>query len=343
MDAAPRQADSLARRAFIATWAVLLAVALALCAWFGAFILLLTFAGILFAIFLRAPAEWLNRTLKIPVGLAVVLVVLGMLAALGAAAWLMAPSLEGQIEKVRVEIPKSIEHARDQVKNTWIGRLLRNGFPPIQWDSMLGQAAGILSSAVGVLVGFTIFVFVGVFVAINPEVYRDGLTRLVPRDRRDRVKEILVELGGRLRRWLFGRLIGMAFIGLAVTVGLWILKAPLALSLGLIAALCSFIPNLGPLLGAAPGVLLAMTQGGTQVALVVGLYVLVEALDNNIVTPLIEQKAVHLPPALTIIAQVVAGFFFGVLGLFLATPLTACAVLLVRRLYVEDVLGERLA
>ena len=344
MEASPRS-ERLARSAFIAASGVLLAIAFALCAWFGAPILLLTFAGILLAIFLRTPAEWLRRALGIPAPLAVVLVILVLLGAAAGGGWLMAPSLGDQIAKVKVELPKSLDHAAEWLGNTWVGKLLRDGeaAPQIQWASMLSRAAGILSSLVGVLTGFTIFLFVGVFVAMNPEVYKDGLIRLVPPSRRDRTRAILDEMGHQLRRWLFGRLVGMIFIGAAVTTGLWIVNSPLALSMGIIAAFFSFIPNLGPLLGAAPGILLATTQGGGQVAMVVAVYVVVEALDNNIVTPLIEQKAVYLPPALTIISQVVVAFFFDVLGLFLATPLTACAVLLVRRLYVEDHLGERTA
>jgi predicted PurR-regulated permease PerM len=342
MEAAPRP-DHLARRAFVATSGVLMAVALACCAWFGASILLLTFAGILFAILLRTPAEWMHRRLKIPSSVAVVLVILILLGSAAGVGWLIAPSLDDQVAKVKVELPKAVDRAGEWLGKTWIGKILRDGDPGarIEWASMLGRAAGVLSSLAGILLGVTIFVFVGIFLAVNPEVYRDGLLRLVPPARRDRARSILEELGRRLRRWLFGRLIGMAFIGLAVGTGLWIVKAPLALSLGLIAALFSFIPNLGPFLGAAPGILLATTQGGTQVAMVVGVYVIVEALDNNIITPLIEQKAVYQPPALTIVSQVVAGLFFGMLGLFLATPLTSTAVLLVRRLYVEDVLGDR--
>lgn len=335
---------SAGRRAFVATIAVLLAVGLVLFAAFASQILLLTFAGILFAIFLRTPAEWIHQRLKIPAAAAVVVVLLALLGLGVGLGWVLAPSLAEQAERVREELPKAVETLRERWEDTRLGGALRSYAPPggTSIESLLGRAAGVVSSVVGVLVGLGIFLWVGIFLALNPSAYENGLLRLLPGARRDRGRLILDELGSRLRRWLFGRLIGMAFIGGTVTLGLWILGAPLALSLGLLAAFFSFIPNFGPILGAAPGVLLAMPQGGTQTALVLGLYVVVEALDNNLVTPLIEQKAVYLPPALTILAQMAGGLIFGVLGLLLATPLTACAMILVRRLYVEDVLGETL-
>ena len=116
---------------------------------------------------------------------------------------------------------------------------------------------------------------------------------------------------------------------------------PLAFVLGLIAALLSFIPNIGPILSAVPAVLLALVQGPRVALWVVALYVGVQIVESYVLDPVIDRKTVYLPPALTILAQLVFALFAGILGLALATPLTAALMVLVTMLYVQDILGRR--
>ena len=72
-----------------------------------------------------------------------------------------------------------------------------------------------------------------------------------------------------------------------------------------------------------------------------GLYVGVQLIESNLVTPLIERETVELPPALTIVFQLVFGVMLGGLGLVLATPLLAMLMVVVQMVYVGDVLGDR--
>jgi len=94
----------------------------------------------------------------------------------------------------------------------------------------------------------------------------------------------------------------------------------------------------GPILAGVPAMLIAWTQG--QTLAVFALYFVLQMADGYIFTPLVQQRTVSLAPALTILAQVLFGVLAGSLGLLLATPLTAAALVLVRRLYLEDVLGD---
>jgi predicted PurR-regulated permease PerM len=133
----------------------------------------------------------------------------------------------------------------------------------------------------------------------------------------------------------------MIFIGLLTWIGLSILGVPLALTLGLIAGLLSFIPNFGPILSALPALLLAFIESPRSALYVGGLYILVQLIESNIVTPLIEKETVELPPALTIMFQLSLAVLVGGLGLVLATPLLAVIMVLVQMVYIEDVLGDR--
>jgi predicted PurR-regulated permease PerM len=188
-----------------------------------------------------------------------------------------------------------------------------------------------------------IFLFLGLYLAIDPDVYRRGLLRLVPLPKRPRVQDILDEIGHILGRWLVGRIFSMLVVGGITMLGLWLLQVPLPLALGLLAALGELVPNFGPLLAFIPALLLAFTDNSSHALGVLGLYLAVQGLESYVLTPLVERRAVSLPPALTITAQVLLGLLAGGLGLVLAAPLTATAMILVQRLYVEDVLHDAMA
>lgn len=106
------------------------------------------------------------------------------------------------------------------------------------------------------------------------------------------------------------------------------------------AAILTFIPNFGPILAAAPAVLLALSDGFTKAGWVIGLYLAVQTVESYFVTPLIQRRTVSLPPAFTLAVQIVAGVLAGVAGLALATPLAAAGLVLVRELYVKDTLEQ---
>ena len=207
---------------------------------------------------------------------------------------------------------------------------------------VVAKAPRVVSNVLGALAYGVVFVALGLYLAIDPGVYVRGLVRLVPRPRRARVQEVLQEVGATLGHWLVGRIVSMGIVGGITTGGLWLLGVPLAPALGFLAALAEFVPNVGPFLAFVPALLLALTESTTRALAVLLLYLGVQGFESYVLTPLVEKRAVALPPALTITAQVLMAVLVGGLGLALATPLAAAALVLVRRLYVEDTLGDAL-
>jgi predicted PurR-regulated permease PerM len=132
----------------------------------------------------------------------------------------------------------------------------------------------------------------------------------------------------------------MLFIGLLTWIGLYFIGVPLALTLGLIAGLLSFIPNFGPIFSAIPAILLAFINSPTSALYVLALFVGVQIIESNIVTPLIERRTVELPPVLTVVSQLALAVLFGAVGLILATPILAVVMVLVQTIYIQDILGE---
>ena len=102
----------------------------------------------------------------------------------------------------------------------------------------------------------------------------------------------------------------------------------------------AFIPNFGPVVALLIGVLFAATQGLDKMLWTAGVYILVQVIESNLITPFIQRQKVSLPMALIVFSQLTLGVYTGVLGLLLATPIFAVTMVLVKMLYVEDVLGD---
>jgi predicted PurR-regulated permease PerM len=132
----------------------------------------------------------------------------------------------------------------------------------------------------------------------------------------------------------------MGVVGLLTGVGLLIAGVPTPLALGLLAALLSFVPYVGPILSFIPAVLIALTVSLTKVFYVVLVFGIVQTLESYLVTPLVQRRAVSLPPVILITAQIAMGVLAGATGVLLATPLAVCVIVLLQMLYVEDVLGD---
>jgi predicted PurR-regulated permease PerM len=130
-------------------------------------------------------------------------------------------------------------------------------------------------------------------------------------------------------------------VGIMTATGLWLLGVEFALVLGILAMLLELVPNLGPVMAAIPALLLASGQGGAQMAYVTLLYFGVQTIESYVLLPLVQQKMVWLPPAITIFAVVLLGMLTGIGGVLFAAPLTVVLMVLIKTLYVEDALGDR--
>ena len=311
-------------------------------------VILLSFAGILVAIFLRGLADLTRRYTKLSEGLSVLLVAVLLLAILGGAIALLAPSVAEQGRHLRDELPKSAQRVSAYISQFSWGRTLIDQMPStddikekVDASTVLTSVGGYFSSTLGALGNFFVMILLAIYLAVEPQFYAHGLTKLFPIKIRPRVHEILTAIADTLSWWLIGKVASMLFIGTLTWIGLWILGVPLSLTLGLIAGLLSFIPNFGPIISAVPAILLGFIDSPIKALYVLILFIIVQIIESNVVTPMIERRTVELPPALTIIAQLALGILLGAVGLILATPLVAVIMVLVQMVYIQDVLGDR--
>ncbi len=337
--------DSFTRKVLKALGIVLGALLIIILVWNAFSVLLLIFAGVLFAVFFRGTAYALSSRTRLSGKWSLAIVAVGVLALITATVWLMAPQVSEQVNALSEELPKATANLRDRVANYKWGRKLIDEAPTM--DSLLEnrgtwlqQSLGVLSTTFGVLADLYVVLFLGLFITAQPGLYKRGIVLLVPLPKRDRAREVLDTLGSTLYKWLMGKLFSMLVVGVFTSIGLSLLGVPMALVLGLIAGLLSFIPNFGPLIALIPAVMIALLEGPNQALYVVLLYVGIQAVESNIITPLVQKKMVEIPPALIITSQLLLAIFTGTLGLILATPIMVIVMVLVKMLYVHDVLGD---
>jgi predicted PurR-regulated permease PerM len=154
------------------------------------------------------------------------------------------------------------------------------------------------------------------------------------------MREVLYEIGNVLRRWLIGQSLLAACVALLTVAGLLFLGAPFPFALAILAGLMEFVPYIGPFLAAVPAILVAFAEGPQLALYVAALFVAIQLVESYVLAPLVQHRAVHLPPAAILFAQVLMGAIVGALGVAVATPLAAAVMVAVSMLYVEDALGD---
>jgi predicted PurR-regulated permease PerM len=300
-------------------------------------VLLLVFAGCLIAVFLNGVGQWLHRHAKIPRALGVAVVIVAILTLCGLCVHYLAPQVEAELSVLNISIPEAAGRVEKSVGAIPFGKQavalvvqLWNGLKQ-RFQSTRGLGWGIDA---------VVIIFLSVYLAFQPSLYRRGILALFPRQKRDVVRGLLDSLNHMLWRWFIGRLFAMVVIGLFVFLAMWDIGIPLPLTLGVIAGVLEFVPYLGAVVSAIPGVLLALLQGPFIAGEVIVVYLILHIFDGYVVIPLVERRAVRLAPGLTIVVQVAMFFVAGFLGLLIADPLAAAVTVILDMFYIERPVEE---
>lgn len=331
---------------WIRTDTILLTAGLLFLGYFLSEVLLLVFTAILFAVGLDGLARAVAGRLPVSRGWALAGIALGIAAILVGALGLSATRLVQQFQELQDRMVDFIEHV-----HTWlteVGAIAaiedmddENGGLADAAGNMAGHVLTFGMSAVGAVTSIVILIVLTLFLAANPPLYRGGAVRVVPPDQRWIAEDTLSAIAHALRWWFLGQLVSMALLGVTVGLGLLALGIDLWFALAVLTALLTFVPVLGPLIATVPIVAVGFAEG-TQTGLIVLVgYIAIQNIEGSVLTPMIQQKAVNLAPALLIAVQVLLGLLFGLVGLILAAPLTIAGMVAVQKLWVEHTLGEK--
>jgi predicted PurR-regulated permease PerM len=335
---------------------IIFLIGLALALWTLRGAIMLLFLAAILATALSIPVAFLRKR-----GLsntqAVLSTVISTLVVLFLVVILIVPPFVRQIGNLIEDLPDALQNANDQYNDianslglfpqveTGAKDLDQNSvsdFISNQTKSVTGQVFPFLG-IVGSIIGNLLILFVlTVYLLAEPTAYVEGALTLVPRAYRPRALEIITSLGKSVRLAVLSQIFSSTIVATFTTIGLAILGVDDALALGILAGFFNFIPNFGPLVSLVVGTVFALASGG-PVILVILLYLLVQQLDSNIITPRIIRQTLSMPGAVVIATQLAAGALFGFLGLLLAVPLVAVIMTLVREMYVYDALNSRKA
>jgi predicted PurR-regulated permease PerM len=314
--------------------------------WYAIDVVLLAFIGVLLAILLRAPADWLVERFGWREGPALALVGAVILVLLVAGGVLFGRGIALQALALIDRIPEIVQGFKDELAKTEVGERIvalaetSGMFAGGSGGQFIGRGLGLLGSTFGAVANVLIVLFFAAFMAAQPQLYVKGVLHLVPRRHRGRGREVLEEIGRVLTRWLVGQSLLAVCVAVLTFIGLLVAQAPFPLALALLAGVMEFVPYIGPFLAAIPAVIVGFAEG-PQVALWVALvFLAVQMIESYVLAPLVQHRAVHLPPAAILFAQVLMGAIVGALGVAVATPLAAAVMVAVSMLYVEDALGD---
>lgn len=294
---------------------------------------LVIFLAVLLATMLRGLGRQLHRVTGLNITAAVIITFAILVAIIGSIGSWVSPRLVAQTHQLWGELSGHL--------HVWWSKM-----NDLDFAGLSGGAGGtslirlVASSTISFLGALVVVTATAVYLAIDPEIYVEGVVHLLPIWYRQKGRSVLIEMGAAMQDWLLGQFVNMIAIGLLVGGGLALLGVPLALVLGVVAGLFTFVPYLGTIISAIPALLVAFTAGLRETLWVIGLFLVAHGVEGYLIAPLVQRRTVRLPPALTVTAMIVLTAIFGMTGVLIATPLVAVVMIGTARIYVEDILGD---
>ena len=340
------------RRPYAVLIAAIFAVLLLLFLHRVAEVLLLFFIAILFAIYLSAITDSLQKRLSVPRAAGLLIAVLFTMLATTGVIWLIVPPVVEQTQGLIQQMPILMAG--------WEAQLLELARQSPFWEQLLGTleqgesyTGAIVSQIGGYFRGVVPYIFsgitfaihfisvlvMGMYLALRPSLYREGFILLAPPVHRELVRDIIGDLGRTLKAWIVGQILAMLVLGVFTWIGLELLGVPYALAFGVFTGAVAIVPFFGTLFSTIlPAIFVLGTGGAIQAFWVVMLGVGVHAFEANIVAPMIMERQVHLPPVLSILAVLIMAHLLHLIGLLVAVPVLCVVMVIGRRVYVHRVL-----
>jgi predicted PurR-regulated permease PerM len=315
-------------------------IGLAYAAWQTAGILLLLFASILLSLLLAGLADTLSTRTPLGYRWSLAVVLLLVLGSLGGFLAFFGTQLNTQIDEIFSRAPEAVDAAGRQFGIDGAYAQLTEAFSSNTSGQLLSHAARMGYTLIGIVADVALVVITAVYFAADPQLYRDGAVKLLPPSQQDRVRDAMSMTASALRLWFLGQLVSMVLVGMLSALAFSFIGVPSAVGLGVIAGVTNFIPIVGPFLGAVPAVLFAFTAGVEPVLWTVAAILLIQQIEGYVIMPLVQRRAVDVPPAVVLFAIAAFGALFGWLGVIFAMPLAVTTMVLVQKLWVRDTLGE---
>ncbi len=298
-------------------------------------VLLMALAGVLIAVYFHGLADIIERKNWISRKFALLISIAGTIIIFCVLMWFIGGKIQRQVAQLSNTLPQTITAAKLKMSESPIGQKMLEYSSGDNSQKLLDTATSFFNTSFGILGNLYIIIFLGFFFTSDPSLYKNGILFLFPAQKKSTGHIILNRISLSLKGWLKSMLVSMVLITILIAVGLTIVGIPVTMVLGLITGLLEMIPNFGPVIAMIPGVLLAFTISIKTAIIVALIYIACQTIVASVVTPLLQKKIINLPPALTLMSQLIMGTLSGVLGIILAVPLLAIVIILIDELYVK--------
>ncbi|MGI6669062.1 MAG: AI-2E family transporter [Acetivibrionales bacterium] len=286
---------------------------------------------------------------KIPVGLSILMVYLFFLSAIVAMGVFFVPELAANIRELSETLPELVQRYEQiingvlsavkssnwsvQVKDAIFGEIenlttMANDLLAKSMERILGAAMDIARIAVDL----TLAMVIAFYVIKDGEKFRDFALFLMPRRSRVGLAGTGKEISRVLAGFIQGQLMTALIVGILETIGLMLINMKYPLVLGMIGGLGNVIPYFGPYIGAIPAVALALTVSPLKAVWTIAVFMVVQQIDNNLISTKLIGGKLGLHPVATIFAVLAGGEFFGIPGMLLAVPTLAIIRVIVNRI-----------
>lgn len=305
---------------------------------FNAFLLVL--AASLIALFFSAVSGRIKKWTGLKDGVSLALTIALMVIVVGLFFWLVGAEAQNQYKEMQEAVPVIIDNAQSYLNKSDVGQRVSQYISDIEnQKKVLPFLQDFFKSSFGVFGDLYIVVFLALFISISPFDYINGAVNLVPRRGKVKAKHLFTDIGFNLKKWIKGAIISGLSVFIMSAIGLLILGVDMWLILAISAGLLNVIPNFGPIIAMIPAVLVALLTSPTQALMVAGLYLTVQIIESNLITPNVQKKLLNTPPALLILFQVLMGTLTGGWGIVLAVPMLVIVITMVKHLYLDDNMG----
>jgi predicted PurR-regulated permease PerM len=305
-------------------------------------LVLLLFGAVMFAIVLRAIADPIISHLHAPAPVALLVAFTAVIGVPIATMAVFGPELARQVTTLLQQLPVAFAKIVDDFQLGQLMLSMTDGASMSGIGNLVARVFAWSTTFLNVLASIALVLSGGVYLAADPSLYRAGALTLVSPSFRASLADTLDDSADALRRWLRAQLLAMALVGTLTAIGLSLVGVPSAIALGVLTGLANFVPIIGPIAAAVPTLLMASTTDWQTTVAALGVLVVVQQIENNLIVPLVTGRSVSLPPAIGLFAVIAMGLLFGPLGVLYGFPLSIVTTIAIQRLYLRDVLGVSL-
>lgn len=330
----------------ISSWTIIKIVAMVFALWLVFLIrdiLAMVLVALIFALIIAPAADWFEKK-KIPRSIGVLIIYIIFFSLLALSIGIIVPPLVSEVKELTTNfsylwgrITESFAVTGDYAATSPIPKMVEKNLSALEaaLTRAVGSAFSVVTGFFGGIFSFIVILVIAFYMIVQGDTFKKLFYNFIPEKRQVFIVDILAKIQKKISLWARGQIILIFAVGLISFIGLKILGVKYALALGIFAGITEFIPYAGPFIGGTVAVFFALAQSPLKAFLVVILYILIQQLENNILTPKVMQRVVGVNPIMSIIALLIGFRLAGIPGAIFAIPIFTALDIAVRGFF-ED-------